>query len=410
MYAGLMWELWKLKDEEHKEWAYFSYSDKMAGVHVKNIKTLVKNNCFFTEAGVIDLKNTADTVIKYTWNNKNVFEVTPFGGMTFKRGLHMNVVCDDILADPSNELNLSTIDKINTNFREQIYYIPMPWHKFHIRGTPQSNMDFFFDERIQKEFNFKICKAIVDESNGVALWPEWQSFQHLIDERQIIGFNSFMKEKMCMPIRSVNSYLDEVTLRSRVNNGLINYTKINYPKTNRMIAGWDLGKTVHPSYYTVFEVVPLNKTYDLGSEKLLIKNRYIQRLVKWFDNVDYIQQVPVIQYFNNLLGVDRVYFDNTRGEMTTYIENGTLGGKFRPVNSAMAKFSRPTCLKQIVNTNNIELINDERQIMVMLAVDRDLNIQETRFDGKLNHGDSFVGCMLAVSGGEEEKDYFMVFA
>lgn len=414
LYSKLMWNLWKLKEKENQEWSYFSFSQSLAGEHINNIKKLIKNNRYFEEAGIIDMKTTAETVIKYTWNNKNIFRIIPSGALTFKRGLHRHVICDDILKDPTEELDPLIIKKINKAFKEEIFFIPMHWQEFIIRGTPQTKEDFFFDKKIQKKIKLKEYKAIIDEPKKIALWPEWESFEFLIDERDIIGKNVFNKEKMCAPVKSVNSYIDEDKLYAVVNKDLKNYDfHGKFSKTNKMYAGWDLGKIKHPSFYSVFEAIPINKEYKIGEGKIMIKNKYIQRFVKWWDGIDYSDQLDDIRFFNKMLGVNKLWFDNTKDTLTTYIENKTLGREFVPVNFTRNKHQRPTDLRIIVNTMNIELIDDARQLEVMLAVDSELRIMETTFEdetkGKvLNHGDSFIGNMLAVSGGESVKEFGVV--
>src|SRR3990167_1661567 len=102
MYAWVMWRIFRM--EESEEGLYMSYTEPLSAYHTKNIKRLVERNPFFE--GISDLTN-AEGILKYSWDNKDIFLVKPASISRFNRGWHGKwIICDDILADPTNELNM----------------------------------------------------------------------------------------------------------------------------------------------------------------------------------------------------------------------------------------------------------------------------------------------------------------
>src|SRR3990167_11336904 len=101
MYAYIMWRIFKMDDSE--DWLYMSYTEPLSAYHTKNIKKLINANMFFKN--IKDLK-LAESILRYSWDNKKFFSVVPASIRRFNRGWHgRGVICDDILADPTNELN-----------------------------------------------------------------------------------------------------------------------------------------------------------------------------------------------------------------------------------------------------------------------------------------------------------------
>lgn len=468
LHASLAWDLWRLKPDEVVRWFYFSYNDPLAMERVQDFKDKIKINRFFSR--IKDLKPTAESIVKFTWNGNNKFSIIPRSIGSFKRGSHDNTICDDILCDPKNKLSLTEVKYVNKVFMEEIYHIPMKWHKFRIVGTAQTNDDFFSDKHYQKEFNSRHYKSIINEAEKKVLWEQWETFEELKYMRQgddlepdleSDRYRSFQKEKMGMPHYSADAYLSELKLRKRVNKNLINlqfmplfvlddkfekvfedkniieikklfnehnikfkrtdvydysrkwevdkyiikltedvnkgefYLKV-YEKRetmNDVVAGIDIGKLVHPGFYTVFEKVD---------------GRWIQIHLCWMHHWDYKDQVDYINLGRDLLDVDYTYYDNTRGEYTGFVEKGDLDSGFIPVNfgskdakGGKIKYSLAAQLNvKLIETDGAELLNDETQLRVMLTVDKDLIAVETNIDGRKYHGDSFWGNALAIGGGE----------
>lgn len=370
MYAHFMWRLLyaHLKGrsiESH----YFSYQRDMAAYHISKIKIMVGMNPFFSECK--DLKPTAESIIKYTWDGIHFVDLHPHGLLAFKRGIHCDdVYVDDPFQDPENQLNLSVINKINAVFKTQILDFPKKDGELHVVGTPQTNNDFFFDKRIMNRFKVAIRPAIISEKDKKVLWPEWMNYEELMHRRSEKGEKIFNQEYMCSPSYSEDSYFKPEQITNVVNSQLRN--RVSAPEgKNNMVLGWDLGKKNHPSHITVFEIV---------------NGVFIQRYQRFLDGWDYSRQLELVNSLMDTMTVDKGFFDNTRGEMETAIEDNRIHRNLEPVvftvkvkHDMAAEFSRH------VEQQKIELIDDRRMTSQILNVTNDLQAVET----PEGHGDSF---------------------
>ena len=133
-YAYFMWKLMFEGANNGFEAHYFSYNSELAGYHINKIKQCIESNPYFED--IIDCKPTAETVLKYTWDNKHYTTIAPHGLVQFKRGIHGDLIfVDDPFQDPENELNPTIIYKINEIFKSNIMDMPkLPDGELHIAG------------------------------------------------------------------------------------------------------------------------------------------------------------------------------------------------------------------------------------------------------------------------------------
>jgi intein/homing endonuclease len=256
-------------------------------------------------------------------------------------------------------------------------------------NTPQTPEDFFFDKMMQKTFKFWITPAIVDEPNKIALWPEWMSFEELVNRREEQGERIFNPEYMATPVYAENSYVSRqqiVPLCTEENLPVRHHSEFN---DDIIVAGMDIGKKVHPSHLAVFKK---KIVYDYETDKETVT--YHQLLSLWMDGWDYGAQVKmmndVIEYFN----VDVLRFDNTRSELEGFMENGTLSHRAKPVVlSAKNGTAYAAGFGALVDKKQIFFVNEARQTNQIVAVTSDLQAM-TSSEG---HGDSFWSCSLATA-------------
>ena len=390
-YAHIMWKLLKLKyNHTNREIQYFSYKESMSSYHLAKIKDAVACNPYFN--GVIDKKAQAEGVIRYSWDNTKRLTVTPRGLMEFKRGIHSpDIYVDDPLQDPENKMILTKIKRINDIMKSQI--LDMFQNELHIAGTPQTTVDFFFDKNFTHRFSVKILPAIVNESTHEVLWQEWASWDELQSKIREKGQKIFNQEYMCSPVYVENAYIDKDKLYTVVNTELKNYTVIEWQKVLReregkeipdydKVAGWDLGKKNHPSHFVIFEKRPTGEVDD--GENPIYKR--VQVHSKWFDGVDYIEQLDYITNAVSEFGVYSCYFDNTRGEMEMMMESGKMPAEFIPIHfTSKIKNSMAVQIDIHITNKMIEFLNDERQLSQMLLVNNELQALET----PEGHADSF---------------------
>ena len=392
MYAYVMWRI--LRSAGLKEdWLYISLNFSMAQYHIKNIKERIRNNPYFKQ-----LKNFTDAehVINVGWGDKPNFELNAGGMLTFKRGFHGNVIIDDCLADPSNELNNAVIDKITRLFFTEITYIPNPDQCLYIVGTPQASEDLFFQIRTKNpEYKWLKYQAIINDAEKKTLWPQRYPYE-MLDQMRKAHPREFSKEMMVEPVKSANSFLDREKLLKVVKPyKQLNISKelYNIYKDKIIFGGLDIGKKAHPSYLALFQI---NK----------YQNRADMIWFKWFDNVDYIKQIEYIKQINEYIPIDRLYYDDTRGEFEIYKENGKLPNYMKPVRfNVRTKSSMASVLEELVNTERISILNDQRTITEMLKVDNELNAIET----STGHADSFWAICLAIKDLENSKGSAVIF-
>jgi len=193
LYSYILWKLLFEGASTNIEAHYFSFNEALAGYHISKIKNCISANPFFED--IHDCKPIAESVLKYTWDNKNFFTLTPHGLIQFKRGIHAPYIfVDDPFQDPDNLLNPTMIYKINEVFKSNILDMPsIPDGELHIVGTSQTNEDFFFDKKITKNFAYQFLPAIqtnLKTGKEEALWPEWRTLEKLYEiriARTIIG-------------------------------------------------------------------------------------------------------------------------------------------------------------------------------------------------------------------------------
>lgn len=392
-YAHFMWELLKHADSQFdREYHYFSYTGDLSSYHISKIKSLITVNPFYEE--IIDYKKNAEGVIRYSWDNVHSFSLEPQGLLKFKRGLHANggVYVDDPFQDPDKKIDPVKIRKINNIMRTQILDIPNmnanPPAFLHIFGTAQTKEDFFFDKTFTSRFHVDVLPAIVDRGKKTVLWKEWRNFEELLAREYERGKKIFAQEYLCQPAYEVSSFFTQELVDKFM------CLMINRPhnqawkfKDNKerdqfeqkdIVGGWDLGKKVHPANFKVFEVDGENWT-EIHS--------------KWFDGVDYIDQLAHIEEAIEALEIDQVYYDNTRGELEALVEKNQVPPECVPVVlSSKKRKALSTLFDQKVERGQMKQIDDQRAKSTMLAVQDDLDTIEN----ESGHGESFWTTCLAL--------------
>lgn len=163
-------------------------------------------------------------------------------------------------------------------------------------------------------------------------------------------------------------------------------------RSRTTLAGYDIGKKGNPSHCSVFAI---DDDFSNLDDKGLPKETLIMIHQKFLDNWDYTRQVDyiksLIQYFN----IQRLYYDNTRGEF----EERTLPRSCIPVvlsnrtgTVAKGKLELATNFAKLVEQRAIKLLDDDRFISQITCVTNDLQAPNT----PRGHGDSFISVMLAV--------------
>ena len=393
-YAYFMWKLMFEGAASNLEAHYFSFNGDLAGYHINKIKQAIESNPFFQD--IIDCKPTAETVLKYTWDNKNYTSITPHGLVQFKRGIHGDLIfVDDPFQDPQNELNPTIIYKINEIFKSNILDMPkQPDGELHVCGTPQTGEDFFFDKLVTKRFATQVLPAIyIDQKTGEekALWTEWMDLEELKIKRIERTERIFSREYMCTPVYSTKGFFEKDRLKDRIVNSDLTAWKVtvDYPVNNDIIAGFDIGKKSHPSHLAVFE-------YKNG-KLVMIHSKFMDNW-PYSNGKEYVPQSPSqLEYLKNCIKnfkIKELRYDNTRGEFESFDEQDLLPRQMIPVVfTNKFKTAGATAFDRLVEKKQIEILDDERLIDQICAVTSDLQAIQT----KMGHGDSFWSVVLGIT-------------
>lgn len=385
LYAEIMYDIFTCK--KNLEAHYFSYNKDLSRYHMKKLKLMIQANPFFTV--VKDLNERAESQLTYINQDGAVYSCSPQGLLSFKRGIHADrIYVDDPLKDPDNKLAPTVILKINNVIKLEIYAMVNKGGKCRVVGTPQTNSDFFFDDELATKFSVQVLDAMVDEANRIALFPEWKSFDELEAIRANIGEKNFNQEYRAKPAYSEDSYIERKRLIQAVDPELVNLAR--YEGKNDVVAGYDIGKHIHPAHFAVFE-----RYQEDGQTK------YRQLLSKWLDGWDYKRQLEYLVLAIKEYGIDVLRYDNTRSEFEGFAEQGLVPKQMKPVQfSLKSKNAMAVSMSSIILDGRASLINDKRQTEQILAVTSDLQA----FESSEGHGDSFWSLAMALWE-EKKKEY-----
>lgn len=395
LYAHVMWKILQMRyTDEALENHYFSYKAEMAAYHVgsrtnqNNIRSLIQRNPYFQ--GIVDNKPNAEAMLDYSWRRGGpIFTLTPHGMMTFKRGLHCNGILyvDDPLQDPAEKLDPRTIYKINDIFYTQLLDIPIGDKKeIHVVGTAQTEEDFYFDSRSKELFEVYIMPGVKDLKadqhgyiiGGTPLWPEWMDLKDHILKQKAQGIKTYSQEYLCTPVYSADAFFQKWQLDALATQKPL--TSYSAKSGDTIVGGWDLGKHSHPAHFTV-NVFNSGKVYQIHD--------------KWFDGVDYTDQLDYIEDMMERLNIETIYYDNTRGELEALEEQAMLPVGLEPINlNLKTKHSLAIEMERHVTQGKWQIIDEPRSIKQMCVVTNDLKARQTK-DG---HGDSFWSNALTFAG------------
>ena len=383
------------------EWDYMSFTQDLGEYHTKRLKRYIDAmpEVYQNHRSL----SSAESIIYYELKDHSgpkKFLCEPSGILSFKRGRHpTGMICDDILKDPAVKLDLSQLIKIERAFVEEIEN--MPSEDLHLVGTPQDQEDLFHKKSKDPAFDSKIYTAEADPTNKKALWESNPKFNWVeLMKKKKANPKMYMKEFMCMPVRSMDAYISLDQINDSIKSRLKNYSfaRPAYLKGRTVVGGFDIGKKTHPSHFSIFALsrkqfkcVRINKATGETTETM--EYRAYQIHSKFMDGWDYIDQIDYIKSAISVFHVDKLFYDNTRSEFESAAEAGSLPAEMEPVSfTVKEKFSMATELDIAMSHGLVWLINDDRQKRQMLSVDCDLKAAET----EEGHGDAFFSNGLAI--------------
>lgn len=392
-YAKTMHDIMFRGAHEDLDIRYFSHNETLGAWHIQQIKTLIDRNPFFKE--LKNLKPLAENVAAYTWDGKHTIRIRPVGIISFSRGLKGDILLlDDILSDPANAIHPTVILKINEIFKSVILEAIKPGGEIHIIGSPLSRADLYYDPGIQKEFHFRARSAIIKDVNGneISAWPEFYTLEQIKAKVLSMGERVFAAEMMMEPYFSTDAFFKKEFLRKTVvNPELRNIRVIEGVDTgNFVVAGLDIGKKKHPAALEVFEI---NNGKAVQIHRKMMKGwRYYS--AKPFDPLKPSQLEYCKDAIKNF-GIDKLYYDNTRGEFEGAADSGMLTPHFIPVVfTPKMKIQIATDFEKIVLNKQLEIFDIEEMLSSICSVTNDLVSIETAG----GHADEFWAIAMAMIG------------
>jgi hypothetical protein len=439
LYAYFAWKLWRAGfDALGVEWAgssesfeahYFSYKQKSAGYHIgqgsDSIRSLIERNPLF--ADLEDLKPRAETKGKWTWNGADEITIAPHGMLSHTRGIHARLVfVDDPFQDPENNLDPTSILKINDVFRATVSSIPKTDadDELHVTTTPQTCEDFVFDEELLSEYAHMVQPAIDD--TGDVLWPEWMNRDALAAKKREIGPKLFNQEYQCSPKSAEVAFFAPEEIGEMCVPHLTDWGKerslttgdppakltrwLGNDAVTGVVGGLDIGKKRHPSHLSVFAVVrrrsdPASRRAERGEARGANgvsdpAGHLVQLHQKWMDSWDYTRQIDYCRRAIGMFDVDVLAYDATRGEFDGLDERGELPSAMDGVTlSSPVKNAMAGVLDAAASRDGLVLLPDDRQRRQFGVVTNDLDAVETA-EG---HGEPFTSIGLAVRAAREQS-------
>lgn len=202
-YAYPLWLAWRYKGtgKVGKEITLVTAEESLSAVFIDMIKTQIENNPILKEKLY---PNSSEGIwARNTIKTKNGWQLTGKGINSSLRGLHTDIICDDLLDESqlySDRIRKETIDFFNS----VLMNIPLPkTGKVTVVGTPMHKKDLYGYLKGAKGWRVFEYPGIYPD--GTLLSPERFSLQELLDKRHSIGSIAFSREILMNPISNSTS-------------------------------------------------------------------------------------------------------------------------------------------------------------------------------------------------------------
>jgi len=373
---------------------YVSYKEELSNFHISNIKNAISNSPIFSKI-FKDLHPQSESNIEYKIENKKI-RMFSAGIFATKRGLHTDCVSivDDILGTVENPMTLTELVKAERMFNQEVINIPNKGCPLIIFGTVIDYTDILFKLKENPQFMSLWLPALYPDPEHEVLWEERYDKKWLERRKEASGWKAFSTEFLLTPVLATEAFFTRDELDKVIDKNLKNYSIYqNFDVENRcVVAGFDVGKKGNPSHISIFNVQE-NKN---GEQEL------IQICQQFLDGWEYTKQVEYINQCIEHFSIQKLYYDNTRGEL----EERTLPRQCIPIvlsahtgRIAKGKMELATNFSKLVEQKRIKLLDDDRFLSQILCVSNDLQAPNS----PMGHGDSFISVMLAVGA---YQDFF----
>lgn len=306
-FAYPLWLMYKYEglSKVGKELTIITAEGDLAGNFVEKVKEEVENNPILKER-IYPGTNSGKTWAKTTLQSKNGFELGSKGLNSSLRGLHTDVICDDIL-DESNFYNGRVREETKQLFNNVIMNIPLPrTGKVTVVGTCFHEQDLY--AMLKKSPGWRVFEYPGIYPDGSVLSPERFSLKELIDKKKTIGSLSFAREILMQPISNTTSLFPFKIMKMNLDCSYQMFNnKFNIPfKLKRICFGVDLAVSANTDEnsdrdYFVVAIIGLDE-----NNRYWLLNYYRDK------GLSYNKQMEVVKRLNECFKPDLIMVESNQ--------------------------------------------------------------------------------------------------
>lgn len=306
-YAYPLWSMWRYKGNGKigKELTLITAEESLAGVFISQMKQQILDNPILREK--LFPKSSEGTWATYQVQTKNGFILRGKGLNSSLRGLHTDVLCDDIL-DEANFYNSTVRKQTIEYFHSVIENIPLPRvGKISVVGTVFSDEDLYGNLKKAKGWRVFEYPGITPEGDTLS---KRFTLQELLDKRSSQGSISFSREILMKPITNSTSLfpmkvmkrnlVDSMEMISNIYSSPVKFKKIGLG-VDLAVAANTVEKEDKDSDYFVCAAVGLDEY-----------NRYYLLNIYRNRGLSYLQQINVVKRMNEAFGADVIMCENNQ--------------------------------------------------------------------------------------------------
>lgn len=305
-YAYPLWLAWRYKGTGKigKEVTLITAEETLSTVFIDQIKKQIEDNPILKEklypgsSGGVWARSSIET--------KNGFKLVGKGINSSLRGLHTDIICDDLL-DESNFYNAKIREQTIEFFNSVIMQIPLPkTGKVTVVGTPFHEADLY--GFLKKAKGWRLFEYPGIYPDGSVLSPERFSLQELLDKKDTIGSLSFSREILMKPISNTTSLFPmKIMKMNLVDTIKMTPNRFNFPiKMQKIAFGVDLAVSANTNEgqdadYFCVSIIGLDEL-----KRYWIMNLYRDR------GLSYNQQMQVVKRLNDAFNPDVIMVESNQ--------------------------------------------------------------------------------------------------
>ena len=284
---SVVFPLWRILYGERG--CLISNSQAQASDLLDRIKYFLENHPFFQYYGFKPERPRIWHKTALECSNKSTIITKSFG--TPVRGGHYHWVVVD---DPLSERMPYSMEYVKNYFKRAIVNMVIPQGRLILVGTPLRFDDLIMETLNNPNYAAKHYQAVLDWDEKKVLWPEYYSWDRLMERREKIGTLAFDQEFQCQPVDESSSLFPF----SLVSN--------NFDPTGTLIPFYD-------------------PTYDCkvkGCNLSFYSEEEVRKHIKEFHREEPVEGVNYSKPLKTFIGCDLAISASTAADYTCYI---TLG-------------------------------------------------------------------------------------